>query len=205
MAPRLDLTGRKFGKLLVSDQYTRSEQGRYYWTCRCDCGKETIARASDLTTGNTTSCGCVKFTHKTTHGLRDSPEYVVWNNMLQRCGNSSNPMFHYYGERGIEVCPQWQSFGTFIADMGPRPSPDHSIERRDVNGNYEPDNCYWATPDVQANNRRNNVVVEFEGQSYTLAQLAAKTGVGYQTLRQRIFKQGLSVVDAVIKERWKRV
>ena len=107
--------------------------------------------------------------------------------MRRRCSEPTDPDYPNYVERGITVCQQWaKSYEQFAADMGPLPSPEHTLERRDVNGNYSPDNCYWALRDVQNNNKRNNVVLELDGKRLTLSQWARELGVNYSTLRKRI-------------------
>lgn len=126
-----------------------------------------------------------------------SPEYIVWNGMRARCCNPKNPNYIKYGARGISVCDRWvNSFEAFLADMGRKPSPAHSIERLDNNGNYEPSNCCWATRKEQANNRRTSRFIEFAGENLTLAQWAEKTGLQLTTLHARL-KSGWSVGDAL--------
>lgn len=117
--------------------------------------------------------------------------------MLQRCGNANNPIHVHYGGRGIKVCQRWlDSFEAFYADMGTRPTPDHSIERRDVNGDYEPGNCYWATWTVQHNNRTNNVRYDYKGKSWTESELARTAGISTQLLKYRLGK-GMSLEEAL--------
>ena len=123
--------------------------------------------------------------HKPADGI--SPEYLSWRGMRARCNNKKNPNYRKYGERGIKVCDRWQnSFINFLNDMGMRPSRLHSIERIDNDGNYELSNCRWATPTEQANNRRSNRFLEFDGQRLTLAQWSARSGIEITTLHQRI-------------------
>lgn len=123
------------------------------------------------------------------HNRSLNPVYAVWANMKQRCLNPNFPAFHDYGGRGITICQRWiDSYDAFLADMGPRPSDEHSIERRRVNGNYEPGNCYWATELEQQNNKRNNVFhTTLEG-TFTEAQLAQQAGMSQNTLRARLAK-----------------
>ena len=121
------------------------------------------------------------------HGLHDTPEFRVWANIKQRCLNPNNPGYKDYGGRGITICDKWiDSFEAFYQDVGPKPSPNHSIERNDVNGHYEPGNCRWATMDEQANNKRTNVYHSYQGELLTEAQLARKVGLSQNTLRGRI-------------------
>lgn len=117
--------------------------------------------------------------------------------MKNRCHREANVNFDHYGGRGIVVCERWMaSFENFIADMGPKPSDDHTLERRDVNGNYEPGNCYWATAEIQANNRTDNVFYEIDGQRMSQAQLARSVGLTPSTLNIRLNKGGMSVEEA---------
>lgn len=120
-----------------------------------------------------------------THGLRRAPEYNVWNGMKHRCHNPNYGSYERYGARGISVCARWRnSFADFYADMGPRPSPQHSIERMDNDGDYEPGNCRWATLDVQANNKRRTIHVGGK----KLVEIAAETGLSLSTVRARLYQ-----------------
>ena len=124
---------------------------------------------------------------KRTHGMYRSTEHAIWRGILQRCTNDNNAAFASYGGRGIEICPRWvTSFEAFYEDMGPRPSLDHSVERRDNDQGYNPDNCYWATRTEQSNNRKNNVKVEVHGVEMSASQAARLTGLNATTLRKRI-------------------
>lgn len=132
-----------------------------------------------------------------THGMSGTPEYRAWLNLKQRCFNPNNPEYIYYGARGITVCDRWKdSFENFYADMGPRPSENHSIERQQVNGNYEPNNCIWALPIVQASNRRTNVYHEIDGQRLTEAEISRRYGVSVNLIRSRL-SNGLDISAAV--------
>jgi len=136
----------------------RGERRKVTWRCKCECGRETIVLAEKLRSGHTRSCGCLHgekiAAGNPKHNGRHTPEYVIWQSMVKRCQNPKHISFKYYGERGISVSPAWSDFAQFYGDMGPRPSETHSIDRINVDGNYEPGNCRWATPKEQASNRR---------------------------------------------------
>lgn len=194
---KTDITGYRFGRLVILREDVGNTKSGRHWMCQCDCGRTSVASTENLNRGHTRSCGCLWSETLTTHGKSTTPEYVAWANMIQRCNNPANPNFKYYGDRGVTVCAPWvDSFDNFYADMGERPGTDHSIERRDVNGNYEPDNCYWATPLVQANNKRSNVRQELGNVSLTIAQLSNQSEVDYQTIRERL-KRGIPVEEAI--------
>lgn len=130
-----------------------------YARCRCECGVERDVSVNSLKRGTSRHCGCrvseIVTMMKTTHGGVGTPEYGSWAHLKERCSNPNCKDWPDYGGRGISVCARWRdSFANFLADMGPRPSPQHSIDRIDVNGNYEPDNCRWADPLTQRRNRR---------------------------------------------------
>jgi hypothetical protein len=150
---RKDLTGKRVGLWLVLGfSHTEKRAKRHFamWLCRCVCGTERAVLAINLSRGKTTSCGC----EAGTHGLYRSPEYQTWVHMLSRCKYPSVHRYRDYGGRGIKVCDRWLKFVNFYEDMGPRPSPRHSIDRKEVDGDYEPGNCRWATPAEQNQNQR---------------------------------------------------
>ena len=155
---RLNLAGRSFGRLTVTHEGERSNQQRR-WYCRCTCGNVKLIYQNDLLRQKTQSCGCLHNEQAkelfTTHGKTDSPEYVSWVGMKTRCYNPNYREYHLYGGRGVQVCRRWRdSFENFLRDMGPKPTPQHSIDRKDNDKNYEPSNCHWATPLEQTHNRR---------------------------------------------------
>lgn len=153
----LDLTGKRFGRLVVTSfSETRLYGGhkRRFWNCVCDCGSSIEVLGLSLPSGNTKSCGCFKDDKQLKHGMSNSPEYRIWAGMWQRCSNPDNDRYVDYGGRGITVCDRWQSFDLFYLDMGHRPSSEYSIDRIDNERGYAPSNCKWSTRSEQQNNKR---------------------------------------------------
>lgn len=181
--------GSRFGRyVVVSGQ---SDRGKHHVLCRCDCGNERAVYRYSLLSGDAKSCGCFRreltAKNKTTHGLRHTPEYDVWHGMLMRCHNPKKRSFADYGARGIIVCDRWrESFAAFYADMGQRPSPAHTIERRNNDGPYEPSNCYWATRATQNANTRKNHRLTVNGETHHLAEWARRSGLSHATIIRRL-------------------
>lgn len=146
--------GERFGSMTVMGPAPTDKHGRAWCMCRCDCGKEKAAPAGRLRNGAVKTCGCGRAKHATKHGLYGTPEHKTWRSMLARCGSPGNHGWRWYGGRGIVVCEWWRTFENFLADMGPKPSPGHTIDRINSDGNYESSNCRWATWDQQVANRR---------------------------------------------------
>lgn len=162
MGKLIDLTGVKFGRLTVIKR-DDTKDSKVKWICKCLCGNYKPVYGSYLRSGETESCGCLRkeslIKRSTKHGNAPregvSPEHSTWHAIKQRCGNPNHKRYKDYGGRGISICDRWNnSFMDFLSDMGEKPSPKHSIERIDVNKNYEPDNCKWATTLEQARNQR---------------------------------------------------
>lgn len=162
------------------------------WECQCDCGKILNMRVKNLKSGNTKSCGCstsaMIIAAHTSHGMRHSREYATWESMIGRCLNPNNPSYKDYGGRGIRVCRRWRKFENFYADMGTKPGSgrEYSIDRIDVNGNYEPKNCRWATAWQQMNNTRKTVFVEYKGMKMSRAHFSKTIGVSVSMIRTRL-------------------
>lgn len=191
----LELEGRTFGCYTVLRRATTDErrQGKGmspHWLCRCECGVERFVRRSSLLL-NALACGINGHRYRhLIHGraVGSFPEYGSWCKMRERCSNPSHEKYQNYGGRGISVCPAWDDFMTFLRDMGPKPTREHSIERKDVNGNYEPGNCIWATNDIQSRNKTNTIWVEHGGVRMKLIDLADDLGLdnGRIAIRLRI-------------------
>jgi hypothetical protein len=162
MTKAADLTNKRFGRLFVLSRSKSDKAGRTMWNCWCDCGKDTLVQGKRLSSGHTQSCGClhaeVLLASSTTHGMHGTKTYNSWYGMIGRCGRATHSKFKDYGGRGIKVCEQWKSFANFLADMGERPEGT-TIDRIDVNGNYEPGNCRWADAKTQRANRRDSKAV----------------------------------------------
>lgn len=196
---RRDLIGQRFARLLVVARSADSLDGRARWCCRCDCGNEIVTLAQSLLNCRTRSCGCLNLEvatqRSTTHGRSTSRAYRVWAEMLQRCTNPKRPHYERYGGRGISVCARWMKFENFFADMGERPR-GLTLERIDNDGNYEPDNCRWATRLEQGQNTRTNRRVVLNGETLSLSELSRRVGIRYTTLRGRL-NRGLSIEECV--------
>lgn len=198
----INLAGFKFGNWTVLKHLKRrTREGTHLYKAKCICGRICIVRRSGLINGIPGGCGCIRYTNLSKrnfkHGMTKSPEYRIWAAIKARCLNPNVINTHLYGGRGIKLCNAWMiSFEQFFKDMGPRPSPKHSIERKDTNGNYEPANCKWATSIEQNNNRRNNRIITVNGESKTLAQWSRSSGIGIGTICYRLC-HGWSEQDAV--------
>jgi hypothetical protein len=195
--------GTKYGHLTVIGEGERAGvQRQRVMICQCDCGSAAKSiKLMHLKSGNTISCGCQQQSGSaatlTRHGKRLTGDritkvYKTWQDMKSRCFNSNNCKYEYYGGRGITVCERWMAFENFYADMGDPPSPAHTIDRRENDGNYEPSNCRWATMDEQRCNRSDNVHITYGGRSQTVAQWAKELAIPHTTIRSRL-KRGLAV------------
>lgn len=200
---RLELEGKRFGRIVVKKFYkVINETTR--WVCICDCGNEKIIIGKNLVKGNTKSCGCLarelKIKKFKTHGMSRTPTHRTWESMKHRCYNENYYLFKHYGGRGIKVCDRWKnSFENFLEDMGSRPK-NKTIDRIDVNGNYEPGNCRWATPKEQGRNTRFNKRYVFNGKKRTLGEISEITGIKEATLRTRIYRDKLSNKEAFTRK-----
>jgi hypothetical protein len=195
---RIDLTGRRYGRLLVLGFSHTTELRQAKWRCACDCGSEAIVTGNSLKNGKTQSCGCLRAelqsTRSTRHGMSASAEYRIYKGMVNRCYNPKVRAFPYYGGRGISVCDRWRfgedgkdGFECFLADVGTRPSRGHSLDRSDNDLGYQPSNVAWATSTTQANNSRRNRLVNVADVILTLAEAVRRfSHVTYSTVGRRL-------------------
>jgi hypothetical protein len=194
--------GAIFGRLTVQRTFRTTPHGALLAEVVCACGTRRVVFVSNIKRGKTKSCGCWqrdwarvsaadgRGAVQRTHGLSHTREHVSWLAAKGRCFNPRNDAFADYGGRGITMCAEWRnSFQAFLRDMGPCP-PGRDIDRKDNDGPYSPENCRWATPVQQSNNRRSNHVVEAFGKSLSLAEWARSTGLAYDLIKQRINKLG---------------
>lgn len=189
MTAIVDITGQRFGRWVVKS-FGENRNSVLYWNCVCDCGTERLVRGGGLKAGIQRSCGCaVKErlrAYATSHGLAGHPAYKCWQQMKNRCQNPNYDGYDLYGGRGIKVCDDWQTFEGFWRDMEPEWFKGGSIERREVNGDYEPGNCTWATRKEQANNRRNNHFIATPLGRMTISEASEKYGISPITISSRI-------------------
>lgn len=197
---KTDLVGKRFGRLTAIEPISvvKSGRRRTFWRCQCDCGAEVSAVRDSILRGDVQSCGCLQKKgakeRRTTHGLSSSPEYKSWSGMRDRCNNPRNRAYRNYGARGITVCERWESFDAFLADMGKRPSPRHSVDRIENDRGYEPGNCRWATKKTQGRNRRGLIAT---ASTSSLKEAAEASGITYGTAHSRVHRLGWTPDEAV--------
>lgn len=200
------LVGSRFGRWTVLEYAGRwvqksaprsgKRQSGSKWLCRCDCGTERILKRAALTCGDSQSCGCYRSERirqyrrsvgASSNRTRFRSEYRSWYTMKRRCLSPRDAGYRQYGARGITVCGRWlKSFKAFLEDMGPRPSPLHTLDRIDNDGNYEPANCRWALPGIQQSNKRDCRLVTFDGLTLSTAEWARRLRMRSKTIRHRL-------------------
>jgi len=198
-AKLIDLVGNKYERLTVVSHAGIKGRRVHHWLCKCDCGNESVVAGSNLKKGRVKSCGCLnkECDWNKTHGMAKSSTYHIWNSMKMRCSNPNSDAYPYYGARGIKVCDKWaDSFEAFLVDMGERPD-GMSIDRIDVDGDYAPENCRWATAKEQMRNTRANRSITANGETKLLVEWAETTGFSEQVIARRIGVHGWSPEDAI--------
>lgn len=207
MGKRKDLSGRVFGRLTVLSDRGLNADRKVVWECLCECRAVVEVSSANLLRGATRSCGCLardlsaargaaRATHGHSRRTGRSGEYSSWMAMIGRCTRPCVSKYENYGGRGIAVCDRWMSFDAFLADMGPKPTRRHSIDRIDSNGNYEPGNCRWATPTEQSSNSRRNTYVVIDGVRMTATEAARRLGVSKTLVFGRV-RHGWDIMRAL--------
>lgn len=187
----IDMAGKQYGRWTAISKSHVNATGKLYWNCVCSCGTKKAIWGASLRNGISKSCGCYNsertIKQNTKHGRSGTSEYNTWLTIQRRCYEPTFIGYANYGGRGIAVCASWRdSFEAFFADMGLKPSKAHTIDRKNTNGNYEPDNCCWATRTQQANNKRNNVLLTLADVTLTVSQWAVRTGMATNTIWTRL-------------------
>jgi hypothetical protein len=196
LTKHLPKIGTRFGRLVVWHPLFMRHQ-KPFFRCVCDCGNYHDTDIYSVINGKTSSCGCYQKEAPITHGQAYSPTYHSWQHIKQRCSDPNFPNFKDYGGRGVSYCARWESFENFLEDMGERPD-GKTIDREDVDGNYTPDNCRWATSEEQARNKRNTVYLKVDGRVATIPEHCERLGLNGSTVRTRL-SRGWSVDTAFKK------
>lgn len=199
---RKDLTGKVFGRLTVLSLAASRRPGFLRWLCQCYCGNQKEVLAQDLRNGHTTSCGCRKLEITSrganrSHGMSKTPEYTTWCSIMARCKNLSDPR---YGGRGIRMFQGWlgeRGFERFYEHVGPKPSPNHQLERINNDGHYEPGNVRWATRIENSRNKRNTRMLTWNGRTQAITDWADEVGISSANIRNRIDHCGWTVEKAL--------
>lgn len=202
-----DITGNRYNRLVVLEYAYTKGQARY-WKCQCDCGNITYTSSNCLSTGHTKSCGCANREPTVqTHGLsKQTPLYFVWKELRHRCSNKNHKQYKNYGARGIKVCSEWEDFEVFYdwsvkngytEEKLPNGKNKWTIDRIDVNGDYEPNNCRFVTNEEQANNKRNTLYFDYKGKKYNLTELSNEFGIERMLLYDRIHTRKWDLERAV--------
>ena len=197
---RKDLTGKRFGRLLVIERVGFINK-RTYYKCKCDCGNVITVMAANLSRGTSNSCGCYakELTSKrsTTHNMSQTRLYNIWEGMKQRCYNPNVKAYKYYGEKNIKVCDEWLDFKNFMQwSLNNGYSDSLTIDRIDIEKNYSPENCRWASKTIQANNTSTNIFITIDNMTDTIANWSKRTGINASTISWRI-RHGWSVEDCL--------
>ena len=205
MSHLIDLTGQTFNRWTVICQ-VEGHNGKTTWLCRCVCGTERVVLGTDLKANKSKSCGCLKREvsskrakiRNKTHGDSGKRLHVIWLGLSRRCYNPNEPHYNLYGGRGIKVCDEWRGNYVAFRDWALANGYDDklTLDRIDSNGNYEPSNCRWATMKVQQNNRRNNHLLEWNGQAHNISEWAEMLNIDCRTITSRLYR-GWSVEETL--------
>ena len=200
-----NIKNEKYGRLLAVKIVGSQKSGAKNWLCKCDCGNECVVEQYHLTSGKTKSCGCIKKERLSVHGLSRSRVYKIYRLMKNRCYNKNSDSYSDYGGRGITICKEWieekegfKNFYNWSIQNGY--SEDLTIDRIDVNGNYEPTNCRWVNRKIQQNNTRRNDYIEYNGETKTLSEWAYSLNINKKTLYSRLHIYGWSVERALTEK-----
>lgn len=201
-----DLREEKFGRL--TPKMPQKRNGKYYWLCECDCGNKTFVSASNLSSGQVKSCGCLQREMASkrmmgvnkTHGMFGTRLYRIWSGMITRCENPNHPYYKRYGGRGIRICPEWRENNSRFFEWAKASgySDGLTIDRIDNDGNYEPDNCRWIPMDEQQRNKSDNHFVKIGGLELSLIEWSELLNISYNTVLSRL-RYGWNDFDALTK------
>lgn len=207
-----NLIGMKFNRLTVIEKSAeRRKNGAVKWVCKCECGNTKVVEGYKLKSGHTQSCGCLrsemtveKNKKNAKHGMHGTKIYGIWRHMKERTTKTTHKQYQDYGGRGIRVCDEWSDFSKFYEwSIANGYKEGLSIDRADNDGNYEPSNCRWTDDKTQANNRRNNHLIEYEGKKQTMKQWADEKGIDYGLVKNRM-RAGMPLEKVFYKGRLKK-
>lgn len=194
MVKLINLIGKKFGRLTVIKRVENTKNNKTQWLCKCDCGNYIKVQSYLLTHNYTKSCGCIAIEklkkRSITHGLSKSKIYAVYCTIKARCNNPNNNVYQYYGAKGVKLCSEWLNFENFYNwAINNGYKEGLSIDRINVNGDYEPSNCRWATKEEQSNNRSNNHLITYNNQIHTISEWSKITGLTKSAIQYRLSKK----------------
>ena len=202
---RINMEGKRYGNIVAVRECGKASSGDLTWLFKCDCGNELVANGYNARSGKLISCKKCSAERirlaSVKHGKSETPEFSTWTDIQTRCYNKNTKAFKDYGGRGITVCSKWlESFDNFLSDMGNKPSKSHSIDRINNNGNYEPNNCRWATIETQANNKRNNRKLTINGITKNMSEWAKEYNLSSTAILLRI-RRGVSGEGLIAKSK----
>lgn len=215
---KLDLKGKKFGRLTTIEECGKDDRKQILWLCECECGNKIKTTAYRLNKGKTRSCGCLMSDinkkqakilgeNNKTHGLSNSRIYKTYRGIKDRCLNHNDMHYSDYGGRGVYICEEWLGDNGFVEfyswAMCNGYDDSLTIDRIDVNGNYDPSNCRWVNLKTQANNKRRNRFIEYNGEIKTLAQWSDHFGINRVTLAARMDRCGMSFEEVISEKSYK--